>query len=62
MPYLSLSRLPSAPPRLWKLLWLLKPGEPRVPRIDPNDLPDYLMRDLGLVGGRTSPPRDPLRD
>jgi hypothetical protein len=48
--------------RLTNLAWLLRGGDPHVPRINPNDLPDYLRRDLGLSGGRTSPPRDPLRD
>jgi hypothetical protein len=31
-------------------------------RLDVESLPDYLRRDLGLADGRTSPPRDPLRD
>ena len=44
------------------LSWLLRGGDPHVPRINPKYLPDYLRRDLGLAGGRTSPPRDPLRD
>jgi hypothetical protein len=30
--------------------------------LDPETLPDYLKRDLGLIGGRAALPRDPLRD
>ena len=37
------------------------PGR-RVQRLDRNTLPDYLKRDLGFSGGRSSPVRDPLRD
>ncbi len=48
--------------RLASISWLLRGGDPHVPRINPKHLPDYLRRDLGLAGGRTSPPRDPLRD
>jgi hypothetical protein len=31
-------------------------------RLDIEGLPDHLKRDLGLIGGRSPPPRDPLRD
>ena len=30
--------------------------------LDVEGLPDHLKRDLGLMGGRAAPPRDPLRD
>jgi hypothetical protein len=30
--------------------------------IEAESLPDHLKRDLGLLDGRTAPPRDPLRD
>ena len=48
--------------RLGDFSRFLRGGDPHVPRINPKYLPDYLRRDLGLAGGRTSPPRDPLRD
>jgi hypothetical protein len=47
-------------PRLWKRL-----REVLAPfgcTLDVESLPDYLKRDLGLMGGRVAPPRDPLRD
>jgi hypothetical protein len=34
----------------------------RLPKLDLNSLPDHLKRDLGFMGGRTSPMHDPLRD
>jgi hypothetical protein len=30
--------------------------------LDVESLPEHLKRDLGLVAGRSSPPRDPFRD
>jgi hypothetical protein len=30
--------------------------------LDVKSLPEHLKRDLGLAGGRSSAPRDPLRD
>jgi hypothetical protein len=32
------------------------------PKLDLKTLPDHLKRDLGFLGGHTSPIRDPLRD
>ena len=32
------------------------------PKLDPETLPDYLKRDLGLLNGRDMPRRDLLRD
>ena len=37
--------------------WRMRPA-----RLDAEDLPDYLKRDLGLLGGRAAPPRDAMRD
>jgi len=34
----------------------------RLRRLDLADLPDELLRDLGLQDGRISPPRNPLLD
>jgi hypothetical protein len=30
--------------------------------LDVESLPEHVKRDLGLVGGRSSAPRDPFRD
>ncbi len=52
----SVRRLPP-----WSaVLQLLGKGGP--PRLDLDSLPDHLKRDLGLLGGRDTPPRDLMRD
>jgi hypothetical protein len=39
-----------------------KPTTSAQARLDVDSLPEHLKRDLGLAGGRSSPPRDPFRD
>ena len=34
----------------------------RAQKLDLDALPDHLKRDLGFLGGRAAPFRDPLRD
>ena len=45
----------------WLRRWLGR-RDPRVPAIRPERLPDHLRRDLGFSDGRSTRPRDPLRD
>ena len=45
-----------------RLLRRLARRDPRVPAIRPDCLPDHLRRDLGFSDGRSTGPRDPLRD
>ena len=45
-----------------RLLRRLARRDPRAPAIRPECLPDYLRRDLGFSDGRSTRPRDPLRD
>ena len=42
--------------------WLVAMRQRREQQLDPATLSDHLQRDLGLLGGRTAPPRDILRD
>lgn len=56
---LVLTRSETLPARLRR--WLGR-RDPRVPTIRPECLPDHLRRDLGFADGRSTRPRDPLRD
>lgn len=49
-------RLPS-----WGAL-LRRFGKTSAQKLDLESLPDHLKRDIGLLGGRETPPRDVLRD
>lgn len=42
--------------------WIRKLIGPTPTMLDVESLPDYMKRDLGLEGGRGTPPRDPFRD
>ncbi len=45
-------------PRFHALRWSVR----RAARLDIDSLSEHLKRDLGIAGGRSSPPRDPMRD
>lgn len=42
--------------------FLARIGSLGAAKLDLESLPDHLKRDLGFLGGRETPPRDPLRD
>ena len=42
--------------------WLADWRRSRRNRLDPDSLSDHMRRDLGLLGGREPPVRNPLRD
>ncbi|MBA3516511.1 MAG: hypothetical protein H0T75_02420 [Rhizobiales bacterium] len=48
------------PPPLSRWLAGLRPAKTQ--KLDIESLSDHLRRDLGLAGGRASPPRDIFRD
>jgi uncharacterized protein YjiS (DUF1127 family) len=60
MPHISHFTASAAPrfPRFQVPNWWTR----RSSRLDLNALPDHLKRDLGFMGGRSSPLRDILRD
>jgi uncharacterized protein YjiS (DUF1127 family) len=60
MPHLSQVAASAAPrfPRFHARSWWTR----RPAQLDLNSLPDHLKRDLGFIGGRSSPLRDILRD
>ena len=60
--FTALPRIAILPRRPASFLERWKNIRPARAPLDVESLPEHLKRDLGLVGGRPSAPRDPLRD
>ena len=60
--FTALPRVAALPRRPASFLERLKSIRSASAPLDVESLPEHLKRDLGLIGGRSSAPRDPLKD
>jgi hypothetical protein len=60
--FTALARVAVLPRRPASVLVRLKHIRSASAPLDVKSLPEHLKRDLGLIGGRSSAPRDPLKD